>query len=215
MGPATGHALGPAIGLAAFPALGTGAVVLVTVPARLEDARRAVAAEVDAIDRACSRFRPDSELEGVNGAGGRAVAVGGVLLDALEAALRAARLTDGDVDPTVGHALRVLGYDRDFAAVPPTGRPLVRAAAVPGWRLVRLERGRGPDRGRGLVRVPAGVRLDLTPPAEAPRARPSACAAAGWPRRARPCAAGRAAASSSTTSSTPPPAGPRRWCGAP
>lgn len=149
------------LGQASFPALGTGAVVLATAPGSLEIVRQAVAAEVDAIDRACSRFRSDSELERVNRAGGAAVAVGGGLLEALDAALRAARLSDGDVDPTVGEAVRVLGYDRDFAAVPPNGRPLVRVATVPGWRRVRI------DRARGLVQVPAGVLLDLGATAKA------------------------------------------------
>jgi len=157
-------------------ALGTGAVVLVTGADSLEVVRQAVAAEVDAIDRACSRFRPDSELERVNHAGGRPVAVGPGLLEALEVALRAARASDGDVDPTVGEAVRVLGYDRDFAAVPPAGRPLLRVATVPGWRQVRV------DRARGLVRVPAGVLLDLGATAKAlaaDRAAASAAEAAG------------------------------------
>ena len=73
---------------------------------------------------------------------GAAVHVGPVLLEAVTVALRAARLTDGDVDPTVGQALIALGYDRDFAELPvavaggvavPGGRPL---ASVPGWRTV-------------------------------------------------------------------------------
>ncbi len=148
-------------GRGSFLALGSGAVVLVADESRLGPACLAVAAEVDAIDRACSRFREDSELTMVNHAGGREVAVGEVLLEALEVALRAARLSDGDVDPTVGQALRVLGYDRDFAAVPATGAPLLRVAAVPGWRRVRL------DRRRSRVRVPAGVLLDLGATAKA------------------------------------------------
>ncbi len=163
-------------GRASFLALGTGAVVLTADEARLGDACLAVATEVDAIDRACSRFRADSELTRVNSAGGQPVAVGRLLLEALEVALRAARVTDGDVDPTVGEALRVLGYDRDFAAVPATGGPLARVAVVAGWRRIRL------DRGRGLVRVPAGVRLDLGATAKAlaaDRAAASAAAAAG------------------------------------
>ncbi len=165
-----------AIGRASFLALGTGAVVLAVDETRLGDACLAVTTEVDAIDRACSRFRADSELSNVNSAGGRPVAVGGVLLDALGVALRAARLTDGDVDPTVGEAIRVLGYDRDFAALPATGGPLFRVATVPGWRQVRL------DCDRGLVRVPAGVRLDLGATAKAlaaDRAAVLAAAAAG------------------------------------
>ena len=46
----------------------------------------------------------------------------------LIAAVRAAgarihRITDGDVDPTVGEAMSALGYDRDFAALTDAGRP--------------------------------------------------------------------------------------------
>jgi FAD:protein FMN transferase len=148
-------------GRASFLALGSGAVVLVADERRLGAACLAVAAEVAEIDRACSHFREDSELAMVNRAGGRAVAVGDLLFEALEVALRAARLTGGDVDPTVGQAVRVLGYDRDFAAVPERGAPLLRVATVPGWRRVRL------DRRRRSVRVPAGVRLDLGATAKA------------------------------------------------
>lgn len=153
------------IGRASFPALGTAAIVLVSDHTRLAAARRAVAAEVDAIDRACSRFRPDSELNAVNAAGGQTVAVGGLLFEALEVALRAARLTDGDVTPTVGQAISLLGYDRDFASVPPNGQLTVRAGVVPGWRVVRLTR-EGRHR-HGQVQVPAGVRLDLGATAKA------------------------------------------------
>ncbi|HZD72559.1 MAG TPA: FAD:protein FMN transferase, partial [Actinomycetota bacterium] len=149
------------IGRASFWALGTGAVVLVTDERRLGPACLAVASEVVAIDLACSRFRDDSELAVVNQAGGRWVAVGELQFEALEVAVRAARLTDGDVDPTVGEAIRVLGYDRDFASVPATGAPLLRVARVPGWRRVRL------DPRRRRVRVPAGVRLDLGATAKA------------------------------------------------
>src|SRR5205807_1715456 len=103
--------------------------------------------EVAAVDRACSRFRVDSELERVNTADGRPTEVGPVLLDAVEVALQAARQTDGDVDPTVGEALRVLGYDRDFDAVPRNGRPLVRVA---DWH------GAGPEAQGETVRVDGG-----------------------------------------------------------
>jgi FAD:protein FMN transferase len=149
------------IGRARFLALGSGAVVLVADERRLGAACLAVDAEVAEIDRACSHFREDSELAMVNNAGGREVAVGDLLLEALEVALRAARLTDGEVDPTVGEAVRVLGYDRDFPAVPATGAPLLRVAKVPGWRRVQV------DRRRKRVRVPAGVRLDLGATAKA------------------------------------------------
>jgi thiamine biosynthesis lipoprotein len=147
-----------------------------TDPSRLEPARLVVEEEVAAIDAACSRFRDDSELAEVNRRGSRPTHVGPLLFEAIEAALRAARLTDGDVDPTVGEAIRVLGYDRDFADVPAIGRPLVRVAAVPGWENVRL------DSRRRLVSTPPGVSLDLGATAKglaADRAAGRAAAAAG------------------------------------
>ncbi|HEX8860330.1 MAG TPA: FAD:protein FMN transferase [Actinomycetes bacterium] len=146
---------------ASFLALGSEAVVLVADPGRLQAACLAVATQVQAIDRACSRFREDSELTMVNRARGRPVEVGELLLEALQVAVRAARQTDGDVDPTVGRALEALGYDRDFAAVLPTGERPPRFAAVPGWRRIHL------DRAGGRVRIPAGVRLDLGATAKA------------------------------------------------
>ena len=77
-------------------------------------------------------------------------------------ALRGARLSGGLVDPTIGAAIRLLGYDRDFAAVDPDGPPLELAARpVPGWRLVTV------DRDRGTIRVPDGVELDLGSTAKA------------------------------------------------
>ena len=42
---------------------------------------------------------------------------------------------------TVGRAMRVLGYDRDFAAMTLDGPPLqVRVGAVPGWQSVEIDR---------------------------------------------------------------------------
>ncbi len=109
---------------AEWRALGTG-VRLVTTEGDPELARRAVEAELAAVDRACSRFRPDSELSALNRAAGRRVPVSRLLLEMLEAALWAARFTDGAVDPTVGTALRLAGYDRDFAAIPADAGPIV------------------------------------------------------------------------------------------
>jgi FAD:protein FMN transferase len=143
--------------------------VVVTQAERLELAREAVRRTVADFDLACSRFRDDSELSAVNAAAGSPVEVSTLLLDAVDEALRAARVTDGAVDPTVGQALIALGYDRDFAAVsaregstrpqaPPAG---VRLAPVPGWRSVSV------DRDASTVRVGRGVRLDLGATAKA------------------------------------------------
>jgi len=54
-----------------FNALGTFGALLVTRPAAVPLARRILAAELRAIDFACSRFRPDSELTLLNQASGR------------------------------------------------------------------------------------------------------------------------------------------------
>lgn len=129
--------------------------MLTVEPDDLEPALRSVEAELRAVDEACSRFRSDSELAMVNHASGAAVHVGAVLLAALVAALRAASLTDGDVDPTVGGALELLGYDRDFASLRSGEGLPVSFTCVPGWKRVDL------DVGGSTVRVPEGVTLDL------------------------------------------------------
>jgi thiamine biosynthesis lipoprotein len=145
-----------------FPALGTTTIVLTTDPRRLDRAVSVVEDELDAIDRACSRFRPDSELAAINGAAGQAVTVSPLCLEAVAAALRAARLTAGAVDPTVGHSLQLIGYDRDFALVAADGPPIhVQLRPVVGWESVVI------DMAASTVRVPKGVELDLGATAKA------------------------------------------------
>ncbi len=152
-------AVADAIESVEFPVWGTTAVVAVTEASCLEHSREAVEAVIEEYDLACSRFRDDSELTAVNGAAGSAVRVSELLLDEIGEALRAASLTDGDVDPTVGEALIALGYDRDFESL--GSRRSFSFARVPGWRTVEL------DRERGTVRIPRGVRLDLGATAKA------------------------------------------------
>jgi thiamine biosynthesis lipoprotein len=132
---------------------GTTARIVVTRPDALPAAEALVRAELTAVDAACSRFRPDSELMRARG---RTVGVSPLLADLVGTALRVARDTDGDVDPTVGEALRGLGYDRDFASVVDPG-VVVHVAA--DWRRVTLD-------GDGLT-VPAGTLLDLGATAKA------------------------------------------------
>ncbi|GAA2476645.1 FAD:protein FMN transferase [Winogradskya humida] len=139
---------------------GTTARIVVTDPAAVEDAAALVRAELAAVDAACSRFRPDSELRNACRSRGLPVTVSPLLADLVAAALDAARQTGGDVDPTVGGALCGLGYDRDFAAI--TGRqvaPAVRVFATPDWRSVWLD--------GELLTVPDGVLLDLGATAKA------------------------------------------------
>ncbi len=69
----------PAAGARTFRAFGTFATLLVTHPDRLEPAHDLLAAELDAMDAACSRFRPGLEPcrapphPGLSGPGQRAV----------------------------------------------------------------------------------------------------------------------------------------------
>jgi thiamine biosynthesis lipoprotein len=142
-----------------WTALGTTVVVGVTDYGELVPASRAVTHVLAAIDRSCSRFREDSEIARVNAADGAPVRVSGIFMDAARCALRAARITDGDLDPTIGASMRVAGYDRDFASIR-AGAP-VRFTRAAGWRCVTL------DDARGLIRVPAGVELDFGATAKA------------------------------------------------
>jgi FAD:protein FMN transferase len=181
------------VDLTRLEAFGGVAVIAVADPSARSRAVDAVSLVVAEFDRACSRFRPDSELSVVNDAAGSAVPVGPVLLDAVAAALRAARLTGGDVDPTVGEALIALGYDRDFdelssGAGPgpgdprplgqPTPRPLGRPTPRPIGRptprpiprpiaAVAGWRTVAVDIERSTIRVAPGVNLDLGATAKA------------------------------------------------
>lgn len=159
-----------ALGQARWQAFATGVVLRVTDPAALACARTAVKSELDAIDLACSRFRPDSELSRLNERAGRPTRVSVLLAEALELALRAAALTDGDVDPTIGRALELAEAGRRTTVATITLR------ARSGWRSV------GFDRHSATVRVPRGIRLDLGATAKAwaaDRAVAAAAAAAG------------------------------------
>jgi len=151
-----------------FEVFGTTAVLLVTVAEALGPARALADRELAAVDLACSRFRPDSELTALNQAGGAPQTVSGLFADLIAAALRAARLTEGDVDPTCGRALVGLGYDRDFAQVKagnagPPGAPGTAGPAGPvaGWRSVEL------DQAILRVRLLGGAQLDLGATAKA------------------------------------------------
>jgi thiamine biosynthesis lipoprotein ApbE len=162
-----------ALASADWKALGTMVQLIVTDPRRLADGRRLLEADLAAVDAACSRFRPDSELAAIDSAQGP-VEVSPLLAEALAVALRAARLTDGDVDPTVGAAMAAIGYDRDFPLVAASGPPLtLTVRSVPGWRQVQFD-----EQSRILV-LPAGTCLDLGATAKAWAADRSAAHLAG------------------------------------
>ena len=114
------------------------------------------------IESAASRFRDDSALSIANSRAGRPTPVPRVLGRLVSAALDAARDSDGLVDPTVGRAMRGVGYDRDIAAVATDG-PAIALPTLPRarWQDVRL------DSEVGLLTVPLGAELDLGATAKA------------------------------------------------
>lgn len=141
---------------ATFVAMGCLNTVSVRRPGALATALAIVQAEVAAIDRACSRFRADSELEVINGAGGGTFTVSPLLEEALAAALHTAAITAGLVDLTVGRRLRELGYTATFTDLPADGPPArLEVWRRHGWESLRL------DRESHQVTIPAGVTLDL------------------------------------------------------
>lgn len=179
--------VGSVLAAADWPALGSTVRLVVDDPARLTEARRLLAEDLDALDLACSRFRADSELVLLQQrAAGQAAQVSPLLREAIEVALAAAAQTGGDLDPTLAAPLAALGYDRDFALLdtvdpalpapmrgsagatgetegsrPDRSAPVVRVRSTPTWQQVAV------DRGRGMVHIPAGVSLDLGATAKA------------------------------------------------
>lgn len=123
--------------------------VAVTDPSTLRAARKMVNAQLAAVEAACTR-----ELSRVHLAAGRPVRLSPLLADLVDAALDAARRTDGDVDPTVGAALLRLRYAGNRPWLPACGSAVgVQERPVPGWRHVRLE--------APWLTLPPAVVLDL------------------------------------------------------
>ena len=145
-----------AYGAANWRALGTYVQLVVAGGDKLEAARAVAVRVLSEVDRACSRFRSDSDLTRANANAGSWTQVDPLLAAAVTAAVRAAEQTDGLVDPTLGRSLAAVGYDRDIAAVQaqpgPAGIPL---PALPGaWSRIGIDP-------TGGVLVPEGVALDL------------------------------------------------------
>lgn len=159
------------IASARFRALGTGAVVCVTDPAVLALARRELVRALRKVDLLASRFRNDSELTALNRQAGERVRVSQELFDAVALAIDVARRTGGLVDPTIGRALCLAGYDRTFVAVRARdGSLLAISHRSPGWESVQL------DAERLTIRVRGDVELDLGATAKAAAADAAAAA---------------------------------------
>jgi FAD:protein FMN transferase len=144
------------IAIADGTALGGATRLVVTRPDGLEAAWSALEKTLAEVDLAYSRFRADSELSLVNAGPEQTHQLSPLLAKAIATALRAARLTGGAVDPTVGSAMRLAGYDVTFSAVAPRGPALnLKMGPVSGWELVRF------NEVTRTVHLPAGVELDL------------------------------------------------------
>jgi len=145
-----------------FAALGTTAQVVVTDRRHLSSAVALLHGLLTEVDLACSRFRLDSEIMRLHEAAGAGREVSPLLFAALDVAMSAAARTDGLVDPTVGDAVRRLGYDRDFADLAPEDpEPAPPGIPAPGWWRVQL------DPATRRVVLPRGVSVDLGATAKA------------------------------------------------
>jgi thiamine biosynthesis lipoprotein ApbE len=161
------------LGIADDRALGGSMRVIVTRPQSLLAAKTAVDEVIRAIDEAASRFRQDSELSRLNAMPDKVIKVSPLLAKAIETAVRGAELTDGAVDPTIGQAIEVAGYDSDFASVARSGAPLrLVAKRIPGWRAIHF------NAAARTVLIPRGVVIDLGATAKALAADLASAAAA-------------------------------------
>lgn len=143
-----------------WPLWSTTARLVVTDETCLLPAHDLVRDYLDRVELAASRFREDSEIVRLAPDRSGLVHVSDVLADLLREALKAADRTGGRVDPTVGTAMRRIGYDRDIDLVVRDGAPVSAAVRpVPGWRRLALS--------ENWLSIPRGVELDLGATAKA------------------------------------------------
>jgi len=143
-----------------WPLWSTEARLVVTEPDLLSAAHSIAIGHLAAVEKACSRFRSDSEITALALRHGAPTNVSPLLAEFLQAALHAAERTDGDVDPTVGAALVNLGYGCDFPLIAHTPTPVRAVMRRPAaWTMLSLR--------DGTATVPEGVQLDLGATAKA------------------------------------------------
>jgi FAD:protein FMN transferase len=116
------------------------------------------------LHRKLTRFDPGSELSVLNGDPRPHLLVSPTLALAIEAALWAARRSDGLVDPTLVRELEEMGYATSRADLPPAPISEALASAPPSrparpwttsrWREIEV------NRETGVVSRPPGVRID-------------------------------------------------------
>jgi thiamine biosynthesis lipoprotein len=137
--------------------MGTVNVVAVVDPDALAPATAAAREVIDAVDRACSRFRAESEISMLNrSAGCGPVPVSELLDDVIGTALSAAAATDGLVDPTIGGLMERIGYTVTFVDLPVDGPAIdLQIRSAPGWASIEH------DRVHRTVTLPEGASIDV------------------------------------------------------
>lgn len=139
-----------------FAAIGTINTVVVDEPGALNAAMEIVQDEIREIDRACSRFRDDSELSHLNRIHGRDVELSPLLEEAIVAALQTAEMTGGLVDLTVGKCVEDVGYTVTFRDLPADGPAIeLHVQRIVGWQALAY------DPLAHTLRLPEAVTLDL------------------------------------------------------
>ncbi len=106
-------------------------------------------------EQSLSRFRPDSELNWLNGHAGQEVQVSSTLWQVLMVALRAARQSDGLITPAILPLLEAAGYDRSFERI--AAREVLPGPAPQGavWDEIAY------DARVQSIFLPPGMQLDL------------------------------------------------------
>jgi FAD:protein FMN transferase len=113
----------------------------------------------EAWEAALSRFRPESELNQLNRAGGIPTRVSRVFWQVLQAAIRAEVVSSGLVSAAVLPAVLAAGYTESFERMAAGNAPAARITwekpTVPALREIEL------DPKTRTVRLPAGMQLDF------------------------------------------------------
>lgn len=147
-----------------------GSEIRLIVEGRSADGREATQGAAEAMafisDFECrlSRFRADSELCALNADPREAVPASPLMRDAVRAAVRAAELTGGLVDPTLVDEIEAAGYVTSREGVTPArlqdalalapGRSPARPSPARRWAQIEA------DDAFGVVRRPPGLRID-------------------------------------------------------
>ena len=144
---------------ASRPALGTWMRVVVRDADRAR-AERAIAgafAAVARVDEQMSVHRPDSQLNRVNAAAGRAaVPVDRAVREVVARACDNARRSQGVYDPTVLPLMRLYGFYGEARGSMPSAHEVDRVLATMGWEQVRIDESAGTI---GLEKPGAGLDL--------------------------------------------------------